>query len=188
MVALIKIAFSYTVILIAALSQVLLLKYSTELNAFIPYEYSLLYITVFVLSISFKHNYGFAAVTLYLISGLLGFPVFAFGGGLSYIFEPSFGFLLALFPLSIISFYNQHHGRGIKTFCGCNLTAIYGLLIAHICGLVFLIITGRFSFAEFFGVHLYQLFYDLFFAYVIIVIIGLGGRKFGENFREISSE
>ena len=186
MIALINIAFCYTAILIAALTQLPLLKYSSELNAFIPYEYSLLYIVAFILSVSFKHNYSFAAVVLYLISGLAGLPVFAFGGGLAYFFEPSFGFLLGLLPLSIISFYNKYHEEdcNLKTLCGANLSPIYGLLAAHLLGLVFLVITGRFSFTEFLGIHLYQLVYDLIFAYMIIAIIGL----YGKNSREVNSE
>ena len=186
MLALINIAFCYTTILIAALTAVPLLKYSTEFNAFIPYEYSLLYIVTFILSVSFKHNYSFAAVALYLISGLVGLPVFAFGGGWAYVLEPSFGFLLGLFPLAITSFYNKYHEEesGFKTLCGCNLSPIYGLLIAHGFGIIFLIITGRFSFTEFLGIHIYQLCYDLIFGYSVIVIIGL----YGKNIREVSSE
>lgn len=37
--------------------------------------------------------------TAYLISGLCGLPVFANGGGLAYILQPSFGFLLS-FPIA----------------------------------------------------------------------------------------
>lgn len=172
MLALINIAFCYTTILIAALTTVPLLKYSVEFNAFIPYEYSLLYIVSFILSVSFKHNYSFAAVVIYLISGLAGLPVFAFGGGWAYVLEPSFGFLLGLLPLSITSFYNKYHEEesGFRTLCGCNLSPIYGLLIAHAFGIVFLLVTGRFSFTEFLGIHIYQLAYDLIFGYIVVVI------------------
>ena len=37
---------------------------------------------------------GAAAVTAYILMGLLGFPVFAEGGGLGYILKPSFGYLI----------------------------------------------------------------------------------------------
>lgn len=40
--------------------------------------------------------------TAYLISGLCGLPVFANGGGLAYIVQPSFGFLLS-FPVAAYS-------------------------------------------------------------------------------------
>lgn len=41
---------------------------------------------------------GTASQILYLAMGLVGLPVFSGGGGLSYVFMPSFGFLLG-FPL-----------------------------------------------------------------------------------------
>ena len=37
---------------------------------------------------------GFAAVGVYLITGLLGVPIFAHGGGLGYLMKPTFGFLI----------------------------------------------------------------------------------------------
>lgn len=37
---------------------------------------------------------GFMSVATYLVTGLLGFPVFARGGGISYLVRPTFGFLL----------------------------------------------------------------------------------------------
>ncbi len=42
---------------------------------------------------------GVMAQGLYLLMGLIGLPVFSSGGGISYIFMPSFGFLLG-FPVS----------------------------------------------------------------------------------------
>jgi biotin transport system substrate-specific component len=40
------------------------------------------------------HKRAFTSVCVYLAIGLLGVPVFASGGGLSYILRPTFGFLL----------------------------------------------------------------------------------------------
>lgn len=37
---------------------------------------------------------GFISVGIYLLAGLLGFPVFAAGGGIGYILRPTFGYLL----------------------------------------------------------------------------------------------
>lgn len=37
---------------------------------------------------------GLISVSVYLLIGLIGFPVFAHGGGLSYLLRPTFGFLL----------------------------------------------------------------------------------------------
>jgi biotin transport system substrate-specific component len=42
---------------------------------------------------------GFVSQLAYILIGLVGIPIFALGGGLSYIFQPTFGFLLG-FPLA----------------------------------------------------------------------------------------
>jgi biotin transport system substrate-specific component len=41
---------------------------------------------------------GSISVLVYILIGLLGVPVFAAGGGLTYIFRPGFGFLLGFIP------------------------------------------------------------------------------------------
>jgi biotin transporter BioY len=175
MLAIINIAFCYTAIIISGLTQISLISFCPELNVFMGYEYSLLYITTFSLSLGFRHNFAFMAVLLYLVSGLAGLPVFAFGGTWRYFLEPSFGFLFGLIPLTISSFYHHNHvsDSKLKTLCGCNLSPIYGLMIAHGCGLGFLILTARFNFSEFLNLHIYQLVYDMIFAYLIIMLINI---------------
>lgn len=46
---------------------------------------------------------GTLAVLIYLAIGLMGVPVFTQGGGISYLFMPTFGFLLGLIPLALFS-------------------------------------------------------------------------------------
>jgi biotin transport system substrate-specific component len=41
---------------------------------------------------------GSISVLVYILIGLLGVPVFAAGGGITYIFRPGFGFLLGFIP------------------------------------------------------------------------------------------
>ena len=41
---------------------------------------------------------GILAILAYLLLGLVGLPIFTMGGGLGYVFQPSFGFLLGLIP------------------------------------------------------------------------------------------
>jgi biotin transport system substrate-specific component len=43
--------------------------------------------------------YGAASQAAYLLLGLIGLPVFAEGGGLAYVFKPTFGYLLG-YPLA----------------------------------------------------------------------------------------
>lgn len=44
-------------------------------------------------------RWGAASQGVYLALGLMGLPIFTMGGGLGYVFQPSFGFLLG-FPLT----------------------------------------------------------------------------------------
>ena len=45
---------------------------------------------------------GFTSQLLYVAIGLVGLPVFTKGGGISYIFQPSFGFLLGFITCAFI--------------------------------------------------------------------------------------
>ena len=43
-------------------------------------------------------KWGAVSQTVYVVLGLVGLPIFTGGGGLGYVFQPSFGFLLGLIP------------------------------------------------------------------------------------------
>ncbi len=97
-------------------------------------------ITVFSLQFSFVLLAGILlgaraaslSCLLYLIIGLVGFPVFAQGGGLGYILKPSFGYLLAFIPAAYIAgFTREKFGSEakIKLIMGCILAMILTYLI-----------------------------------------------------------
>lgn len=173
MIALFKIVFCFSALCLSALVQVPLLQLDTGSAGLVAYDYSLIYLCTFALSISFKTNYTFAALIIYLLAGLAGLPIFAFGGGLSYIFEPSFGYLLGLFPLSILAFFFKYHVKefGLKSFSDKSLGPLMGFLVAHAFGIVFLLITGRLSLENLLSMSSYQLFYDLFFGYLLLSLL-----------------
>ena len=43
-------------------------------------------------------KWGAVSQTVYVVLGLVGLPVFTMGGGIGYVMQPSFGFLLGLIP------------------------------------------------------------------------------------------
>ena len=43
-------------------------------------------------------GYGALSQLVYVLIGLVGVPIFALGGGFSYVLQPTFGFLLGLIP------------------------------------------------------------------------------------------
>lgn len=72
---------------------------------------------------------------LYVILGLLVFPFFALGGGISYISEYSFGYILS-FILGVFvagSFLNKKY-----SFFYMILASIFGVILIHICGIAYM--------------------------------------------------
>lgn len=76
-------------------------------------------------------KWGAASQGIYLALGLMGIPIFTQGGGLGYVFQPSFGFLLG-FPLTAavagwVAKDSTHPGR-------LALAAATGILAGYIIG------------------------------------------------------
>jgi biotin transport system substrate-specific component len=155
--------------------QLPLLQYDSSLDGFTVYNYSLLYIVCFALSLVCRNNYAFVATALYLVSGLCGLPVFAFGGGYGYIWEPSFGYLIGLLPLSAMAFYIRYRwdALGIKTFNNRSILPLLALILAHLIGLIYLLIMRKFTVNTFMSLTGYQLLYDIFWAHLLIIFLPL---------------
>lgn len=173
MISAIKVLFCFSALCLAALSQLPALQYDFNLDSFTHYDYSLLYITCFLLSISFKNNYCFIAVVLYLVAGLAGLPIFAFGAGLTYVFEPSFGYLLGLLPLSVVVFYTRQHWSeiGVRTFANRSILPLIGLVFAHLLGLAYLLLSGKADLNKFLAMGFYPFVYDVFFAHLALIFV-----------------
>ena len=69
-------------------------------------------------------GYGALSQAVYVLIGLVGVPIFALGGGFSYVLQPTFGFLLGLIPSAFVI------GKLAKrplTFWGTALAMLAGL-------------------------------------------------------------
>lgn len=75
----------------------------------------------------------FLSYSVYFIMGLVGLPVFASGGGISYIVQPSFGFLLS-FPIaaSILSMIKTK--LHLHSFVSIFPVCLFALLIVYAIG------------------------------------------------------
>ena len=74
---------------------------------------------------------GAAAVTLYVVLGLAGLPVFTAGGGPSYVFQPTFGYLLGFIAGAWIAglLAGPHYPwtrRRVFAAVYVNLAVVYG--------------------------------------------------------------
>jgi biotin transport system substrate-specific component len=81
--------------------------------------------TFFVLLSGFMLGpiYGAVSQIAYLFLGLIGLPVFAEGGGMAYIFKPTFGYLLG-FPLASLTAGMVVHRRSWQPRALPNVTMI----------------------------------------------------------------
>lgn len=73
-------------------------------------------------------KWGGASQAVYVALGLLGLPIFTQGGGLGYVFQPSFGFLLGLIPAAALTGHLAGSGedrRRIVLSCAAGLAVMY---------------------------------------------------------------
>lgn len=76
--------------------------------------------SVFLCAYLLTPSQCFLCIGVYLLMGLLGLPVFASGGGLAYIIQPSFGFLLSFVVVTpLLSAISRIYelNFGLKLFC-----------------------------------------------------------------------
>ncbi len=79
-------------------------------------------------------KYGSVAVSNYVFIGLIGVPVFAGGGGIQYIFRPSFGYLLGFIVASYLVGIVLKKIKAI-TFNEYLIAAFSGFLVTYAIGL-----------------------------------------------------
>lgn len=80
---------------------------------------------------------SFWSTLAYLLIGLVGFPVFTKGGGIGYVFEPTFGFLIG-FAVSAIIIGKIIEKKGNYRFLTIFAACVAGILASYICGVVYM--------------------------------------------------
>lgn len=78
---------------------------------------------------------GALSQLLYVLLGLAGIPIFAMGGGISYVLQPTFGFLLGLIPAAwVIGALTRRPLSLLHT----ALSMLTGLAVLYVVGLSYL--------------------------------------------------
>lgn len=80
---------------------------------------------------------GALAVAVYVLLGLAGLPVFAQGGGLAYVFQPTFGYLIGFVLGTWVTGAIARRETGLPGFgrlLGANLA---GLAVVYLCGMLY---------------------------------------------------
>lgn len=125
-------------------------------------------------------------VILYILAGLCGLPLFALGGGIKYIAQFGFGYILAYIPAVVIA------GRFLQEkydFPNMIKAAVCGVLIVHFCGILYMIMVALFRHAgsSFIGGWIasqsgLKIIYDIIFSFLLILI----GKYLNEGLKYIS--
>lgn len=79
--------------------------------------------------------WGATSQGVYLLLGLMGLPIFTLGGGLGYVLQPTFGFLLGLIPAAWVIGKLAEGRTGLLSLFGA---AAAGLGILYLVGLPYM--------------------------------------------------
>ena len=119
-----------------------------------PVNMTLQPLAVLMIGMLFGRNLAIATIGLYILQGIAGFPVFAYGGGLLYLFGPTGGFIVGFFIAGLVlgELADRGWGRNILSsiFCmmlGMFIIYFFGILqLSAIKGFAFAIIKGFYPF------------------------------------------
>ena len=87
---------------------------------------------------------AFISVMIYIVSGLLGLPVFAQGGGISYILQPSFGYLLGFALGAFVTGKISEAFSGNISFKVLLTASFSGLFIVYALGMIYYALMSNF--------------------------------------------
>ena len=133
-----------------------------------PVPMTLQPMAVLMIAMLFGRNLATLTVGLYIFKGIIGLPVFAFGGGLMYLMGPTGGFILGFFVSAIIIGYLADRGWG-KNFSLSIISMLIGMVIIYTLGIFQLALLNGFNYALLKGFYPFLLgdFYKLLLAGII---------------------
>lgn len=99
---------------------------------FMPMHITMQLFTAILCGFCLPDRYAFLCMFTYILVGLLGFPVFASGGGLQYIMKPTFGFVLDFLACSTICaiVYKRKSPVSLKEYFLVGLTGLISFYVA----------------------------------------------------------
>jgi len=88
------------------------------------------------------YRFGILAILAYIAIGLIGVPVFGLGGGLRYVLQPSFGYILGYLIGAFFVAKNLENNRSLLSIL---LSSTIGVFLIHGVGIIYLIIISIFQ-------------------------------------------
>ena len=79
---------------------------------------------------------GITSIVIYILTGLFLLPVFALGGGVRYVLEPGFGYIMAYIPAVFFTGSILKSGFSIKNILKA---ALIGVVTIHFIGIIYML-------------------------------------------------
>ena len=133
-----------------------------------PVPMTLQPLAVLMIAMLFGRNLATLTVGLYIFKGIIGLPVFAFGGGFMYLLGPTGGFILGFFASTFVVGYLADRGWGRKISLSI-ISMLIGMTIIYTLGIFQLALLKGFNFALLKGFYPFLLgdFYKLLLAGIV---------------------
>lgn len=136
---------------------------------YIPQIPIILFIAAFL-----GRKFGLASVVIYILIGLFFAPVFALGGGLDYVFQYGFGYILGYIPAVFFAASILNSGLTYRNMAQATLV---GVLTIHLIGIVYLLFIATIQ-REHFSLVLgwivaqsgSKILYDLLFGFIAMIV------------------
>ena len=143
------------------------------------YEYIPQIPVIFFIVALMGRKFGMLAIIGYIILGMF-FPIFALGGGVSYLFEYGFGYILAYLPAV---FFAGTLLKGKTDYIRIPVISLFGVVTIHVLGILYLLFISTLRHAPIELITSWissqsgvQMLYDIFFT-IIAIILGKQVRK-----------
>ena len=161
----IKILFTIITVFLGSLLLIASAKIKVPLY---PVPMTLQPLAVLMIAMLFGRKLATLTVGLYIFKGIIGLPVFAFGGGFMYLMGPTGGFILGFFASVFVVGYLADRGWGRKISLSI-ISMLIGMAIIYVLGIFQLALLKGFNFALLKGFYPFLLgdFYKLLLAGII---------------------
>lgn len=113
----------------------------------LPMHFTLQWLFVLLAGLLLDKRIAGTSVWIYLLMGLSGVPVFAAGGGLSYLLRPTFGYLIGFAVAAYLIAWLCEHFRSLG-FMKMFLFSLIGLFTYYAIGVLYYFLACRFLISQ----------------------------------------